>query len=105
MTAKSDPIRQELLRRGFKIGKIETPAEAAPEPEPPAPPEPVKPPHAALAAASGYEPRIKGTDSHDVIIEAGGRVVYIPRDPQPAQQCSQEVCENAGASDPRRFRR
>jgi hypothetical protein len=55
-------------------------------------------------ASLPHPSRITSEDSHDMIVEAGGKVVYVPKKPPLKPSTYAEVCEAAGATDPRRFR-
>ena len=68
------------------------PVVASPQP----PPEPKTPHPSALGLP--HQPRIVSEDSHDVIVESPGKVIYVARKPPEKPLTYAEVCEAAGAT-------
>jgi hypothetical protein len=84
------------------VEEQETPkAPISAEVERPPQPKPLQP--TEIAALN--QPRIHGEDSHTCVVGPDGKVTYHPKHQPPKPLTHAQVCEAAGASDPRRFRR
>lgn len=55
-----------------------------------------------MAVKRRRKPRVITEDSHDVIVEPGGKVVYLPKGKPERALSHADICERANASDPRR---